>query len=115
MIKPSDFFSILSDPTRLRIMMLIQQESEVCVCELTHALGESQPKVSRHLAVMRDAGIVEPRREGTWMHYRLDPALPDWAGELMELTHQQVRELSPFTDDVEKLYEMNNRPERPCA
>jgi ArsR family transcriptional regulator len=114
-MKPDDFFGILSDPTRLRIAMLIQQEVEVCVCELTYALGESQPKVSRHLAVMRDAGVVEPRREGTWMHYRLDPALPDWASALLALTHQQVRELSPYIEDLEKLHEMNNRPERPCA
>lgn len=115
MINPSELFSILSDPTRLRIMMLIQHESEVCVCELTYALDESQPKISRHLGVMRDAGIVEPRREGTWMHYRFDPALPRWAVAVLETTHQQVGAFSPFTDDLEKLHEMNNRPERSCA
>ena len=47
---PESMFNIMSDPTRLRALMLIQSEGEVCVCELTHALKESQPKVSRHLA-----------------------------------------------------------------
>ncbi len=76
MMKPELLFNILSDATRLRALMLIQSEGEVCVCELTFALNESQPKISRHLALMRDAGIVQSRREGTWMHYRIGPTLP---------------------------------------
>ena len=80
-MKPESLFGILSDPTRLRTLMLIQAEGEVCVCELTFTLNESQPKISRHLALMREAGIVESRREGTWMHYRINPLLPDWARE----------------------------------
>ena len=70
---PESIFNILSDTTRLRALVLIQSEGEVCVCELTHALQESQPKISRHLALMRDAGIVEARREGAWMHYKPEP------------------------------------------
>lgn len=115
MIKPNDFFGILADPTRLRIMMLIQHEDEVCVCELTFALGESQPKISRHLAVLREAGILTSRREGTWMHYRIAPDLPVWATELVESTHKQTQGLSPFIEDLEKLHEMNDRPERNCG
>ena len=60
---PESVFNTLSDPTRLRALMVIQSEGEVCVCELTYALQESQPKISRHLALMRDAGIVEARRD----------------------------------------------------
>lgn len=115
MTKPADLFAILSDPTRLRALMLMQAEGELCVCELTFALDESQPKISRHLAVMREAGIVEPRREGTWMHYRLHPDLPDWAREIVERTLQGVQGLEPYSGDLEKLNEMNNRPERICA
>lgn len=114
-MNPDTVFSILSDPTRLRALMLIQAETEVCVCELTFALDESQPKISRHLAVMRDAGIVEPRREGTWMHYRIDSALPGWANEIIKHCHQQLRGQTPFVDDIKKLNAMNNRPERPCG
>lgn len=115
MITPSEFFSLLSDPTRLRILMLIQHEGEVCVCELTFALGDSQPKISRHLAIMREAGIVASRREGTWMHYRIARDLPVWAVELVETTHKLAQGLSPYIDDLEKLHDMDNRPERVCA
>ena len=56
MISPSELFALLSDPTRLRALMLIHAEGEACVCEMTCALEQSQPKISRHLAVMREAG-----------------------------------------------------------
>lgn len=114
-MKPETLFSILSDPTRLRAVMLIQAEKEVCVCELTFALDESQPKISRHLALMRDAGIVEPRREGIWMHYRINPRLPEWSKEIIRHVFDQLTGLSPFTDDKKQLAQMNNRPERDCA
>lgn len=115
MLLPVELFAILSDPTRLRALMLIQAEGEACVCELTYALDESQPKISRHLALMRNAGIVTSRRQGTWMHYRIDPALPAWAREVMETAHARIKGLEPFASDLEKLDEMNNRPERACA
>lgn len=92
--------------------MLIQAEGEVCVCELSFVLGESQPKISRHLAVMRKAGVVEPRREGTWIHYRINPDLPAWSRDVMALTHQQIHGFNPFEGDREKLGQMKNRPER---
>jgi ArsR family transcriptional regulator len=64
----------LADGTRLRLLNLIG-EDEVCVCFFVEILGESQPKVSRHLAYLRRAGIVASRREGKWMHYRItEPA-----------------------------------------
>jgi ArsR family transcriptional regulator len=115
LMEPNQLFTILSDPTRLRALMLIQAEGEVCVCEFTHALDESQPKISRHLAVMREAGVVDARREGTWMHYRLHPGLPGWAKQTIESTHHRIGGLSPFSADFEKLVEMNKRPEKNCA
>lgn len=114
-MQPDALFSILSDPTRLRALMLIQSEGEVCVCELTHALQESQPKVSRHLALMRDTGIVESRREGTWMHYRLNSSLPAWARDIIECSHDRVTDLATFRRDAERLSRMINRPERGCG
>lgn len=114
-LKPVDLFAILSDSTRLRALMLIQAEGEVCVCELTFTLEESQPKISRHLALMRNSGIVKSRREGTWMHYRIDPGLPGWAREVIETAHARIKGLDPFASDFERLNEMNNRPERNCA
>jgi ArsR family transcriptional regulator len=64
-------FRALADRTRLRLLNLMG-ENEVCVCFLVEALGMSQPKISRHLAYLRRAGIVAARREGKWMHYRLE-------------------------------------------
>ena len=66
----SRLFKALGDETRLRIVALLSH-GELCVCHLEEALGLSQPKVSRHLATLRAAGIVEDHREGTWVYYRL--------------------------------------------
>lgn len=77
--KPFDaevLFRALADRTRLRLLNLMG-DNEVCVCFLVEALGTSQPKISRHLAYLRRAGIVAARRQGKWMHYRLQkPADP---------------------------------------
>ena len=70
-------FAALADTTRLRLLNLIAGR-EVCVCYLVEVLRQSQPKISRHLAYLRKAGIVEARREGKWMHYRI--AMPRHAG-----------------------------------
>ena len=64
------FFRALADRTRLRIINLIGDQ-EVCVCFFVEILRTNQPKISRHLAYLRRAGIVASRREGIWMHYRL--------------------------------------------
>jgi ArsR family transcriptional regulator len=66
----AQFFAALADPTRLRLLNLIDGR-EVCVCYFVEILGQSQPKISRHLAYLKRAGIVEARREGKWMHYRI--------------------------------------------
>src|SRR5438067_10420838 len=66
----SDLFSALSDPTRLRLLNLMT-EGEVCVCYFVEILGEGQPKISRHLAYLRRAGVVTARRDGKWMYYEL--------------------------------------------
>src|ERR1700729_3649646 len=63
-------FRAMADPTRLRLLNLIA-DREICVCYFVEILRISQPKISRHLAYLRRAGIVASRREGKWMHYRL--------------------------------------------
>jgi len=68
------FFRALADRTRLRLLNLIA-DREVCVCYFVEILGMNQPKISRHLAYLRRAGLVQARREGKWMHYRIsEPA-----------------------------------------
>ncbi len=67
----ADLFKALSDPTRLRLVVLLAIQGEVCVCVMAEALDEPDFKISRHLRVLRAAGVVEARRDGTWMYYRL--------------------------------------------
>jgi DNA-binding transcriptional ArsR family regulator len=67
----AELFKVLSDPTRLRVAVLLAIQGETCVCRLADALDEPDFKISRHLAIMRSAGMVEARREGTWMYYKL--------------------------------------------
>ncbi|HWS03503.1 MAG TPA: metalloregulator ArsR/SmtB family transcription factor, partial [Gammaproteobacteria bacterium] len=85
-IQAEQFFKTLSDPTRLRALVLLAQEGELCVCELTHALDVIQPKISRHLALLREAEVVLDRRQGQWIYYRLSPDLPAWARSVLETT-----------------------------
>ncbi|MBK1726647.1 ArsR/SmtB family transcription factor [Halorhodospira neutriphila] len=105
------FFRALSDETRLRCVALLQAEGQLCVCELTYALGMEQPKVSRHLAQLRQAGVVEPRRCGTWIHYRLHPELPPWAQAVIAAWTDGCAGSPPFSDDRRALHAMPNRPE----
>jgi ArsR family transcriptional regulator, arsenate/arsenite/antimonite-responsive transcriptional repressor len=78
------FFRALADRTRLRLLNLMRSE-EVCVCFFVEILKIHQPKISRHLAYLRRAGIVGARREGPWMHYRIvEPADPDAARVLRD-------------------------------
>jgi len=65
-------YAALADPTRLRILSLLS-EDEICVCHIHAGLGVPQPTASRHLAYLRKSGLVEARRDGSWMHYRLAP------------------------------------------
>ena len=76
-------FAALADPTRLRLLNLMQGR-EVCVCYFVEILGQSQPKISRHLAYLRRAGVVSARREGKWMHYRITSPAPAAAKRVLD-------------------------------
>lgn len=111
----NNFFSALANDIRLRCLMLMQLEGELCVCELTHALDLSQPMISRHLALLRDAGLVQTRREGQWMHYRIHPQLDGWIKKVLKETAKAIEEVSPYADDLYALQEMPNRPGASCC
>lgn len=66
-------FKALADPTRVSIVNRLAATSEVCVCDLTTAFDLSQPTISHHLKLLRDAGLIEAERRGTWAYYRLVP------------------------------------------
>ena len=87
-----ELFRALADPTRLRLLNLMTS-GEVCVCYFVEILGTSQPKISRHLAYLRRAGLVAARRDGKWIHYRLvEPGDRSVAAILRE-TLQHLRQL----------------------
>jgi ArsR family transcriptional regulator len=109
-VNPTDFFTALANDTRLRCLVLLISHEELCVCELTHATGAAQPHVSRHLAQLRELGLVSDRREGLWVYYRIHRALPAWAQRVLEETAAGVREQSPFADDAQALARMPGRP-----
>jgi ArsR family transcriptional regulator, arsenate/arsenite/antimonite-responsive transcriptional repressor len=115
MITADDLFPALADPTRRRCLLLLAAEGELCVCELTHALGESQPKISRHLATLRAAGIVSDRREGLWIHYRLNPELPPWAREILTTAARANAAAKPFAQDRKRLRGAPTRPPIRCC
>lgn len=71
MEKEADYFKVLSDPIRLRLAVLLAVKGQLCVCVLADALRQPQYKISRHLGILRRQGLVEVRRKGTWMYYRL--------------------------------------------
>lgn len=107
-------FDSLSDATRRRILALLQGQGELCVCELVAALDLAQPKISRHLAVMREAGLTAMRREGTWVFYRLHPGLPLWAYRILEIVGRDAPE-NESGRDAERLAGMADRPVRCCG
>lgn len=114
-LSADSFFAALANETRLRLLILLQQEGELCVCELTHAVGAAQPTVSRHLAELRRTELVAARRRGQWMHYRLHPELPDWAKRVVAATVLGVGAQSPFKDDHAALEAMSDRPAFACC
>lgn len=84
MIPLDDLFVILSDPKRRRILALLARHDELCVCQIINALELPQPKVSRYLSQIRATGLLDWRKQGTWIHYRLHPELPRWVCKLLD-------------------------------
>jgi len=111
MISPAQFFKCLSDDTRLRCVTLLQKEGKLCVCELTTALDLSQPKISRHLASLRQCGLLQDSREGQWVFYQINPELPDWATPLLTNALLAVELTDSYKTDLQRLQQMENRPD----
>ena len=92
-----------ADQTRLRLLNLLAAEGEVCVCHLVDVLGTNQPKVSRHLAYLKRAGLVSDRKDSLWVHYRLNESLAEHAGRLLECLNSCCLEAPEMQQDVSKL------------
>lgn len=96
-IATDTLFNILADRTRRRLLALLLEEREICVCLLAESLDVSQPTISRHLALLRQAGLIAPRRQGTQIFYRLDPGLAGWAVRVIAMTTEGAR-AEPYHD-----------------
>jgi len=112
-VTPPALFKCLSDETRVRAALLVIQEGELCVCELVCALGDSQPKVSRHLAQLRAYGLLVDRRQGQWVYYSLNPDLPSWVRDVLQATLQANAEW--LKQDRARLEQMGDRPVRAAS
>lgn len=97
------FAKAIADQTRLRLLMLLVDRAELCVCEFTQALALSQPKVSRHLAVLREAELLQDRKSGLWVYYRLHDQLPAWIREALQAFRKGTTEEALFQDDLDRL------------
>ncbi|MGO3295967.1 MAG: metalloregulator ArsR/SmtB family transcription factor, partial [Marinobacter sp.] len=110
--KPVAIFKALSDELRLAALLLIRGQGKLCVCELTEAFDVSQPKVSRHLAILRDLGLVETERRGQWVYYYLNPRLPAWVSRVLDETAQNNEAL--IEQPLAQLQAMAERPVVQC-
>ncbi|UYP29203.1 metalloregulator ArsR/SmtB family transcription factor [Pseudomonas sp. Z8(2022)] len=109
-LSPPMLFKSLADETRARAVLLIAEQGELCVCELVCALDDSQPKISRHLAQLRTSGLLQDRRQGQWVYYRLAPDLPQWARDVLAATLAANRDW--LEQDSRRLVNMGDRPTR---
>ena len=98
------FFAALADPTRLRLLHLMK-DGEICVCFLQGVLQANQPKISRHLAYLRRAGLVEARREGKWMYYRLKKQESDLR-QILDLALRRAGREAEVRQDMKRLAEI---------
>lgn len=104
------FFAALADESRLRLLHLMR-EGEMCVCYLQGTLKTNQPKISRHLAYLRRAGLVEARREGKWMHYRLKK-LPSPFEGLLTTAMDAIRAQPQIKQDNQRVKKIQCYPSR---
>jgi ArsR family transcriptional regulator len=102
MDKVDVMFRAFSDRTRLRLLNLLRG-GETCVCDLVDVLGVSQPKVSRHLAYLRKAGLVVARKDGLWIHYRLAPAKSEFHKSLLNCLACCFRSVPELKKDALRL------------
>ncbi len=108
MMTPSTLFKCLADETRLRCVALLHKEGRLCVCELTYALDLLQPKISRHLAQLRQCNLLLDSREGQWVYYQINPDLPAWVFEILDIIAIQF---TSNTHDSSRLQAMAERPD----
>ena len=111
-MEQTKLFQMLADETRLRALALMQNEGELCVCELVYALELSQPKISRHLAALREAGVVTSFRRAQWVFYKLNKQMSDWQKQVIDAAFAGVKNEMIILADTSRIKTMVDRPER---
>ncbi|MBU2953166.1 metalloregulator ArsR/SmtB family transcription factor [Marinobacter sp. F3R08] len=109
---PVTVFKALADEFRLAALLLIRSQEQLCVCELTEVFNAPQPKVSRHLATLREAGLLATERRGQWIYYSLNPGIPDWLARVLDETAINNAEL--IEQPLARLQAMADRPLVQC-
>jgi len=99
----------LADQTRLRMLILLVAADELCVCELTEVLQLAQPKISRHLAILRESGLLQDRKAGLWVYYQVRPDLPDWAHTMVQALLKGSRMESLYQADAQRLAQLERQ------
>ena len=104
------FFKVMADDTRLKIILMLMCESELCVCELTHALELSQPKISRHIALLKKQQLLSERKSGRWVYYSMAKPLSQWKQIVIKSCFEE--NLPVIDECLRNLAMMGERPER---
>ena len=99
MDRDAELFQSVADPTRLRLLNLLLQAGEICVCEMVDALDVPQYNISRHLHVLASAGWLEDRRLGKWIYYRISEMLKPHQRSMLRAIEQLRGERSDFQED----------------
>lgn len=107
-ISPLLLHKALSDQTRFQILVLLQSQGSLCVCELEAALKEEQPKISRHLALLRKQEILTSERRGKWIYYAINPDLSSWVEDLLIISLENSKDMMQVL--FNNLDQMRNRP-----
>ncbi|KAB2889912.1 MAG: metalloregulator ArsR/SmtB family transcription factor [Desulfobulbaceae bacterium] len=105
----------MADETRLRLLLLLKEHGELCVCDLMHALAMPQSTVSRHLAYLRRNGWLQDRRGGVWMYYSLAAALPPFLRGQLELIGRELGHRQACMADRQRLAAWLQAKDRPCG
>ena len=115
-ISATDVFAALANDTRLRCLLLVAGNDDVCVCEVVAALRISQPGASKSLNALKAAGLLRDRRDANWIYYSLAEDLPPWLAELVDGLLEELAGRRPYVTDAGRLARLALRPEKAiCA
>lgn len=106
---PADLFGAFANPLRLRILSLLQEQKEICVCDLCEVLGMPQPRISRHLAILRETGLVEVRSDGRWKFYALAAPQTPLQRTLLRCVRSCLAEVDELAADRHRLQGLETR------